>query len=111
MTGDNRLVQQSEPAPGSARQPVEVLVRFLHDDGEMEGEFDGARRALTELVAVLLDGAAAERVRIGRRCPRCAGTDHGRPVLEAPARAGVHVSLARTRGRAAVAASLTGPIG
>lgn len=53
-------------------------------------------------------------VQTGRLCPRCAGTDHGRPVV-LPAggerRARVHVSLSRAAGRTVVAVTTAGPVG
>ena len=53
-------------------------------------------------------------VQTGRLCPRCAGTDHGRPVV-LPAggdrRPVVHVSLSRAAGRTVVAVTTAGPVG
>lgn len=49
----------------------------------------------------LASGLADAAVTVGRHCPTCGSTDHGRPVV--PGRPDVHVSLARAGGRAVVA--------
>ncbi len=84
-----------------------VVVRVLpRGDGP-----DVADDALVELVAAFLP-APAEQVRLGRRCPQCAATDHGRPVVVAPDDAKrVHLSVGRTLGRVAVAIGSSGPLG
>jgi len=82
---------------------VRVLVR---EDGR-----DVAEAALVELVAGALS-APADHVRLGRRCPQCGATDHGRPVVVAPIDGRrVHVSIGRTLGRVAVAVGSSGPLG
>lgn len=60
----------------------------------------------------------AEEVQTGRLCPRCASTDHGRPVVLRAGRASgrgerrpVHVSLSRAAGRTVVAVTTAGPVG
>ena len=88
-------------------QPAaDVVVRVLPLDGEPAA----ADRALADLVAAYL-GVRVDQVHVGRRCPQCAATDHGRPVVRAVEGRRVHVSIARTLGRTAVAAGSTGPIG
>jgi len=85
---------------------ADVVVRILPADGEPAA----ANRALEDLVAAYLE-VRAEQVHVGRRCPQCAATDHGRPVVQASEGRRVHVSIARTLGRMAVAAGSAGPIG
>ncbi|WP_205473985.1 4'-phosphopantetheinyl transferase superfamily protein [Nocardioides sp. SYSU D00038] len=46
---------------------------------------------------------------VARLCPRCGGSDHGRPVV--PGRPDLHLSLTYAGGLAAVAWSTTGPVG
>jgi 4'-phosphopantetheinyl transferase len=84
-----------------------VVVRILpREDGP-----DVANEALVELVAVFLS-APGDQVRLGRRCPQCAATDHGRPVVVAPVDGSrVHLSVGRTLGRVAVAIGSSGPLG
>ncbi len=82
---------------------MRVLVR---EDGR-----DVADEALVGLVAEALS-APADHVRLGRRCPQCGATDHGRPVVVAPIDGRrVHVSVGRTLGRVAVAVGSSGPLG
>ena len=82
---------------------MRVLVR---EDGR-----DVADEALVALVAEALS-APADHVRLGRRCPQCGATDHGRPVVVAPIDGRrVHVSVGRTLGRVAVAVGSSGPLG
>lgn len=57
-------------------------------------------------------------VQTARLCPRCASSDHGRPVVlrTGPAtprgeRSPVHVSLSRAAGRTVVAVTTAGPVG
>jgi 4'-phosphopantetheinyl transferase len=57
-------------------------------------------------------------VQTGRLCPRCASSDHGRPVVLRAGRASgrgerrpVHVSLSRAAGRTVVAVTTAGPVG
>ncbi|WP_143755710.1 4'-phosphopantetheinyl transferase family protein [Sanguibacter keddieii] len=57
-------------------------------------------------------------VQTGRLCPRCASSDHGRPVVLSAGRAAgrgeqrpVHVSLSRAAGRTVVAVTTAGPVG
>ena len=85
---------------------ADVVVRVLPLDGDKAA----ADRALADLVAAYL-GVRVDHVHVGRRCPQCASTDHGRPVVRAVEGRRVHVSIARTLGRTAVAAGSTGPIG
>ena len=69
-----------------------------------------AGELLRQLAADLL-GLPTADVRLGRHCPRCGGSGHGRPVVIQPRRAGLHLSLARTEGLLAVAATATGWVG
>ena len=85
---------------------ADVVVRVL----PLNDEPAAADRALAELVAAYL-GVRVDQVHVGRRCPQCAATDHGRPVVRAVAGRRVHLSIARTSGRTAVAAGSTGPVG
>ncbi len=85
---------------------ADVVVRVLPLDGEPAA----ADRALAELVAAYL-GVRVDQVHVGRRCPQCAATDHGRPVVRGVEGRRAPVSIARTLGRTAVAAGSTGPIG
>jgi 4'-phosphopantetheinyl transferase len=85
---------------------ADVVVRVLLLDGEPAA----ADRALADLVAGYL-GVRVDQVHVGRRCPQCAATDHGRPVVRTVEGRRVHVTIARTLGRTAVAAGSTGPIG
>jgi 4'-phosphopantetheinyl transferase len=56
-------------------------------------------------------------VQTGRLCPRCASSDHGRPVVLRAGSAArgaqrpVHVSLSRAAGRTVVAVTTAGPVG
>jgi len=86
---------------------TDVVVRVLvREDGQ-----DVADEALVGLVADALS-APADHVRLGRRCPQCGATDHGRPVVVAPIDGRrVHVSVGRTLGRVAVAVGSSGPLG
>jgi len=86
---------------------TDVVVRVLvREDGR-----DVADEALIALVAEALS-APADHVRLGRRCPQCGATDHGRPVVVAPIDGRrVHVSIGRTLGRVAVAVGSSGPLG
>ena len=100
-------MHEREPADTQAADMTGVLVRVLvRHDG-----WDVAEAALVELVAQTLP-APADHVRLGRRCPRCGATDHGRPVVVAPLDGRrLHVSLGRTLGRVAVAVGSAGPVG
>ena len=73
------------------RPRAEVVVRLLAVDDEPAS----ADRALTDLVAAYL-GIRVDQVDLGRHCPQCAGTDHGRPVVRPVNGHRVHVSIART---------------
>ena len=65
---------------------------------------------LRQLAADVLAISTAD-VRLGRQCPRCGSCEHGRPVMVEPRGTGLHLSLARTDGLVAVAASMTGWVG
>jgi 4'-phosphopantetheinyl transferase len=86
--------------------PADVVVRVLPLDDEPAS----ADRALADLVAAYLQ-VRVDQVNLGRLCPQCASTDHGRPVVRPVDGRRVHVSIARTLGRAAVAAGSVGPVG
>jgi 4'-phosphopantetheinyl transferase len=88
------------------RLRADVVVRLLAVDDEPAS----ADRALTDLVAAYL-GIRVDQVDLGRQCPQCAGRDHGRPVVRPVSGHRVHVSIARTLGRTAVAAGALGPVG
>ncbi len=70
-----------------------------------------ADRLLADEVAAAL-GCDRDVVRIGRRCPRCGSTDHGRPVVETDVVDDPpHLSLSRAPGVALVAVSTDHPVG
>lgn len=90
---------------------AEVLV--LWGPATVTGDPD---HMLRSAVAAYL-GVDPAAVQTGRLCPRCAGTDHGRPVVLLPRtpaggdRRRVHVSLSRAAGRTVVAVTTAGPVG
>ena len=62
-------------------------------------------------VAALL-GVAPDDVHVGRLCPRCGSTAHGRPRVIGPDAAHApHVSISRADGRVVVALTHQGPVG
>ena len=65
---------------------------------------------LRQLAADVLALPTAD-VRLGRLCPRCGSSEHGRPVMFEPRGTGLQLSLARTDGLVAVAVSATGWVG
>jgi len=104
------MVQVREREPSDAtlevEPPADVVVRVVPvDDGP-----GSADHALAELVAVYL-GVRVDQLHLGRLCPQCGGTDHGRPVVRPVDGRRVHVSIARTLGRTVVAAGSVGPVG
>jgi 4'-phosphopantetheinyl transferase len=66
----------------------------------------GTDAALRLHVARVVE-VVAEEVAVGRLCPRCGSTGHGRPW----ASHGVHVSLARSAPHVVTAVSSRGPVG
>ena len=89
---------------------AQVLVRVVTDPDRRDDAGDDADDQLAALVARFLRVPASQVV-VGRRCPHCAGTDHGRPVVSPISGSRVHASIARTPGRTAVAAGSLGPLG
>ncbi|GAA1875693.1 4'-phosphopantetheinyl transferase family protein [Lapillicoccus jejuensis] len=85
---------------------TDVTVWWVQDDGDPDTAHTLLRRAVARRL-----GVAAARLDIGHRCPACGSTEHGRPVLNQPARRGLHLSVARAPGLAAVAVSSVGPVG
>ena len=64
-----------------------------------------------EVVADAL-GIGAEPIEVSHLCPNCGGTDHGRPVVVAPARQrDVGVSIAHSHGIDAIAVNPQGSVG
>ena len=76
-----------------------------------EGVPGAADQLLADEVADVL-GRDPEKIRVGRRCPRCGGADHGRPViLKGAGKRPPHVSVARASGIVVVAVSIDHPVG
>ena len=70
-----------------------------------------ADHLLADEVADVL-GRNPDKIRVGRRCPRCGGADHGRPViLKGAGKHPPHVSVARASGIVVVAVSTDHPVG
>lgn len=55
-----------------------------------------AAHALAAVLVARHSGSDTGDVRVGSLCPRCGGTDHGRPVVQS--HPGVHLSLSHTDG-------------
>ena len=64
--------------------------------------------AAGELLDELVARHVGARLRIGRRCARCGGSDHGQPYVDGDL---VHLSLSRTPGLVLAAVSTAGPVG
>jgi len=74
---------------------------------------DAPAAELLRAEAARFHGVPEAAVLLAHDCPRCGGTDHGRPSLLATAglRRPAHVSLARAAGLSVVALSTAGPVG
>ena len=71
---------------------------------------DRARELLRAAVAEGV-GCAPSAVELGRRCPECGSSDHGRPVVLTPSRGRWRVSLSRAPGLVAVAVAEGADVG
>ena len=70
-----------------------------------------ADQLLADEVADVL-GRNPDKIRVGRRCPRCGSAEHGRPViLKGAGKRPPHVSIARAPGVVVVAVSTEHPVG
>jgi 4'-phosphopantetheinyl transferase len=75
------------------------------------GEEPSAADSLLRAAVATRLGVEQRDVRLGRRCPACGSTGHGRPVLLPPSAAPLGLSLSRAPGLVAVATSEAGPVG
>ncbi|WP_368497085.1 4'-phosphopantetheinyl transferase superfamily protein [Herbiconiux sp. A18JL235] len=90
-----------------AAPPPEVLVTFIPDGGDRQAD----HAALLDLAARC---AETTMTRLEQRCPRCDSPDHGPLRVAAAAETAaslVHVSLSRTGGWVALAATTAAPVG
>ena len=101
MTALHREVEDIDTAD---LVPTQTTAALLRVGWLLSTRRDAADTVLGDLVAGLVSG----RPHIARRCSRCGGTDHGRPVVDAD---GVHLSLSRASGLVVAAVSTVGPVG
>jgi 4'-phosphopantetheinyl transferase len=96
-------VESTGGAPVVTTGLLDVVVT-LHPRGSVDDD-----RALVSRQVALSLGCDPRAVAVTRRCDHCGSTEHGRPVVAAPATA--FASLSRAGALVAVAVSRTSPVG